>query len=122
MDDADRRFLEGIDWGSRGLDREASLEEVQEAIRSAANGKASGGDDLPFEVWKRLPTSALTTFRDLLSSILSDPATHPALWKDAPVVLIPKEKENERGVLEMLMLTFAGAFGCCLLGRLLGRC
>ena len=104
-DEEDRRFLEGMDWGPRGADRDISLEEVQEAIRSSANGKASGGDDLPFEVWKRLPKSALITFRDLLSSILKEPATYPALWKEAPVVLIPKGTDKEPTELDYRPIT-----------------
>ena len=65
--------------------------EVGVAIKKMKNGKATGPDDIPAEVWKLLGREGISTLTDLFNQITHDDEA-PAAWTTSTTVPIWKEK------------------------------
>jgi len=70
-----------------------SRQEVTEALTKLKNGKATGPDDIPAEVWKCLGDVGIDMLWDLMTKIYEEEKI-PNEWRDSVIIPIYKEKGN----------------------------
>ena len=94
-------FDDGVpnEWLTQGISRD----EVKVAVSRMKNGKATGMDGIPVEVWKCLGEEGIDMLWDLMQGIYEQ-ETIPTEWRDSVIIPIYKEKgdiqdcENYRGI------------------------
>ena len=86
-------FDEGLP--NKGLTQGISRNEVKVAISRMKNGKATGMDGIPVEVWKRLGEEGIDMLWDLMKGIYEQEKI-PTEWRDS--VIIPIYKERHTGL------------------------
>jgi hypothetical protein len=102
------------------LDDAPTLEELQLAIASLADGKAPGVDGIPSEIWKHGGATLTNNLLRLIQQAWAEGSV-PQEWKDANIITIFKKGDrtqcgNYRGI---SLLSIAGkAFARILLNRL----
>jgi hypothetical protein len=67
-------------------------DEWNSALASLPNGKAPGLSNIPYEMLKQLPVTALSYLRDIVNLCLES-SFIPSQWKDATIYPIPKPQE-----------------------------
>ena len=76
---------------NKGLTQEISGNEVKVAISRMKNGKATGMDGIPVEVWKCLGEEGIDMLWDLMKGIYEQEKI-PTEWRDSVIIPIYKEK------------------------------
>ena len=76
---------------NEGLTQGISRNEVKVAISRMKNGKATGMDGIPVEVWKCLGDEGIDMLWDLMQGIYEQ-ETIPTEWRDSVIIPIYKEK------------------------------
>ena len=65
-----------------------TIEEIDQALKQSANGKASGPDEIPAEVWK------LPEMKTILLSFCNDAYVNlekPEHWSQSAIIPLPKK-------------------------------
>ena len=78
-----------------------TLDELVKVINSMKNGKASGIDRIPAEVWK-IPQVAIK-LHSLITQVW-EAKTIPSEWRKAVIVPVPKPKENAFRPISLLVV------------------
>ena len=76
-----------IEWLTQGVSRN----EVKVSISRMKNGKATGMDGIPVEVWKCLGEEGIDMLWDLMKGIYEQEKI-PTEWRDSVIIPISKEK------------------------------
>ncbi|KAI5746693.1 hypothetical protein M8J77_006372 [Diaphorina citri] len=76
---------------NQGVIRDVDKSEVWEALKAMKNGKATGPDNIPIEVWKSLGADGLDLLLPLLNQVLEEERI-PDDWRKSTIVPIYKEK------------------------------
>ena len=76
---------------NKGLTQGISRNEVNVAISRMKNGKATGMDGIPVEVWKCLGEEGIDMLWDLMKGIYEQEKI-PTEWRDSVIIPIYKEK------------------------------
>ena len=82
-------FYDGVP--NKGLTQGISRNEVKVAISRMKNGKATGMDGIPVEVWKCLGEEGIDILWDLMKGIYEQEKI-PTEWRDSVIIPIYKEK------------------------------
>ncbi|UYV71946.1 hypothetical protein LAZ67_9001272 [Cordylochernes scorpioides] len=82
-----------IRWEDIELDRELTLDEIKVEIKSLADGKAAGPDNIPNELLKKLPIPILEKLRNILNNIMIA-EKYPEIWTNS--IMHPIFKNGER--------------------------
>ena len=80
---------------NKGLTQGISRNEVKVAISRMKNGKATGMDGIPVEVWKCLGEEGIDMLWDLMKGIYEKEKI-PTEWRDSVIIPIYKENEGAR--------------------------
>ena len=80
-----------------------TIEEVKRAVNSMSNGKASGIDTIPAEVWK-IPQ--LTILLHKLICKIWEAKSIPTVWRTAVIVPVPKPKKNAHRPVSLLVVAY----------------
>ena len=72
---------------------EITSAEIEMALRNMKNGKATGPDNLPVEVWKSLGRTGVNFLKEALNKI-TDEEKIPDIWRESILIPIFKNKET----------------------------
>ena len=102
------------------LDETPTMDEMARAIACLKDGKASGGDGIPAEVWKHGGDNLFSRMHQLITNAW-EVCSVPQAWKDASIVTIYKKCDrtdcgNYRGI--SLLFIAGKIFARILLNRL----
>ena len=103
LNEENPRSIFGDGVPNEGLTQGISRNEVKVAISRMKNGKATGMDGIPVEVWKCLGEEGIDMLWDMMQGIYEQ-ETIPTEWRDSVIIPIYKEKgdiqdsENYRGI------------------------
>jgi len=79
------------------IDKEFSIEELNDAIKRLSKGKSPGSDGIPNEVWKAFPEDDKSKLLETLNSCLKNKA-FPESWSE--IVIVPIYKKNDKNLPE----------------------
>ena len=85
------RFIFNDGVPNKGVTQGISRNEVKVAISRMKNGKATGMDGIPVEVWKCLGEEGIDMLWDLMKGIYEQEKI-PTEWRDSVIIPIYKEK------------------------------
>ena len=91
LNEENPRSIFGDGVPNEGLTQGISRNEVKVAISRMKNGKATGMDGIPVEVWKCLGEEGIDMLWDLMQGIYEQ-ETIPTEWRDSVIIPIYKEK------------------------------
>ena len=74
---------------------EITSAEIEMALRNMKNGKATGPDNLPVEVWKSLGRIGVNFLKEALNKI-TDEEKIPDIWRTSLLIPIYKNKGDTR--------------------------
>ena len=86
---------------NEGLTQGISRNEVKVAISRMKNGKATGMDGIPVEVWKCLGEEGIDMLWDLMKGIYEQEKI-PTEWRDSVIIYIYKEKGDMYRIVEII--------------------
>ena len=91
LNEENPRSIFGDGVPNEGLTQGISRNEVKVVVSRMKNGKATGMDGIPVEVWKCLGEEGIDMLCDLMQGIYEQ-ETIPTEWRDSVIIPIYKEK------------------------------
>ena len=91
LNEENPRFIFNDGVPNKGVTQGISRNEVKVAISRMKNGKATGMDGIPVEVWKCLGEEGIDMLWDLMKGIYEQEKI-PTEWRDSVIIPIYKEK------------------------------